>query len=332
MKNKLVKITLIVIASILLLLLIVPFLIPVNSYKGLSSDKQAATSISKFITIPFEGTDGIDLHYIESTKSIDEETVYVLLHGSLFNAYTWNDVLDFFGEKGRAIAYDQIPYGLSEKLVSDDWTGPNPYSQDAAIEQLFAFLDILGLKKVILVGNSYGSVLAIKAALTEPERIEGLILGDAAVYVQEEMPSWFTGLPQVKHLGPLFARSLGSSDSFFSKTYLDPSIRSDKRKELTLINTKVTNWDIALWEYLAAWGSTSNDFVSRINEIDVPVLVVSGDSDNIVPLSDSRKLNSELKHSEIKIISNSGHVPQEETPDAFKNEIGPWLDINFSSK
>jgi len=142
-------------------------------------------------------------------------------------------------------------------------------------------------------------------------------LGDAAVYVQGEMPSWITQLPQVKHLGPLLARKLGSSDSFFSQTYLDPSIRSVERKDLTLINTKVTNWDVALWEYLAAWGSASYDFVSRIHEIDVPVLVVSGDSDKIVPLSYSRKLNSELKRSEIKIISNSGHFPQEETPEAF---------------
>ncbi|NQT59019.1 MAG: hypothetical protein HQ557_08565 [Bacteroidetes bacterium] len=49
------------------------------------------------------------------------------------------------------MAYDQIPYGLSEKLVSEDWTGENPYTQDAALEQLFGFLDALGLKKVVLV-------------------------------------------------------------------------------------------------------------------------------------------------------------------------------------
>jgi len=101
-KNKFLKITSIVIACILFILLIVPFLIPVSSPKGLESNEQVATSESKFITISFEGTDGIDLHYIESDKSIDEETVYVLLHGSLFNAYTWNDVMDFLMIRGES--------------------------------------------------------------------------------------------------------------------------------------------------------------------------------------------------------------------------------------
>ncbi len=64
----------------------------------------------------------------------------------------------------------------------------------------------------------------------------------------------------------------------------------------------------------------------------MPILAVSGDSDNIVPLSDSRKLNSEFKRSEIKIISNSGHVLQEETSEVFKNAVESWLDTIFSSK
>ena len=51
--------------------------------------------------------------------------------------------MDFFAEQGRVIAYDQIPYGLSEKLVAGDWTEGNPYSSDAAVDQLFSFRDAL---------------------------------------------------------------------------------------------------------------------------------------------------------------------------------------------
>ena len=95
---------------------------------------------SQFVTIPFEGTDGIDIRYIEEQSTSSEaETAFVLLHGSVHNAFTWNEVMDFFGEQGRVIAYDQIPFGLSEKLVAGDWTGRNPSSSDAAVEQLFWF-------------------------------------------------------------------------------------------------------------------------------------------------------------------------------------------------
>ena len=328
--KKIAKITLIVLGVILLLLLIVPFLIPVKSPEGLASAAQLASPDSKFITIPFEGTDGIDIHYFEGNKnSNNEETVFILLHGSLFNSYTWSEVINFFDSKGRVYAYDQIPYGLSEKLLPGDWEETNPYTQDAAIEQLFSFMDTMKLQKAVLVGNSYGSTLAVKAALTNPDRIVGLILGDAAVYLGGEMPSWIVQIPQIKHLGPLFARGLGSGDSFFNQTYLDPSKLSKEKLDLIKINTKITNWDFALWEYLSAWGSASNDFISNINKINQPVLVVSGDSDNIVPIEDSRKLDTELPNSTLEIIENSGHVPQEETPELFIKAIEPWLDLNF---
>lgn len=82
-------------------------------------------------------------------------------------------------------------------------------------------------------------------------------------------------------------------------------------------------------DYLPYPETASNEFVSRINEITQPVLVVSGDSDAIVPIEDSQRLDSELPNSTLEIIANSGHVPQEETPESFISAIGPWLDLNF---
>lgn len=246
-----------IIVVIILLLAIGPFLIPVTPLEGLASTQQAATSESEFITIPFDGTDGIDIHYMANElESAGEAPTFVLLHGSMFNAYTWNEVMDFFSERGPVIAYDQIPYGLSEKLVAEDWTERNPYTSEAAVDQLFSFLDALDVNNVILVGNSYGGTLAVQAALAQPERVEALVLADAAVYVQEEMPGWLLELPQVRRLGPLFARQLGQNKAFIRQTYLNPDQISDERMALTTILTQVEDWDIALWEYLRAWGKT----------------------------------------------------------------------------
>ena len=131
--------------AILLLAAIVPFLIPVTPLKNLRPAQLIALPESQFVTIPFEGTDGIDIHYLANKAQENGEPTFVLLHGSLFNAFTWNKTLDFFDERGRVIAYDQIPYGLSEKLVEGDWAGSNPYSGDAAVEQLITLLDTLNV-------------------------------------------------------------------------------------------------------------------------------------------------------------------------------------------
>jgi pimeloyl-ACP methyl ester carboxylesterase len=320
------KIVGVAVVVIIALLVVGPFLVPVRPLEGLAFAQQVALSDSEFVTIPFEGTDGIDIHYLDKgSDSVGEKPTFVLLHGSLFNAFTWNQVMDFFADRGRAIAYDQLPYGLSEKLVASDWTEGNPYSFDATVDQLFSFLDALDVDSVVLVGNSYGGVIAVQAALAQPERVEALILVDAAVYVQEEMPAWLVDLPQMRRLGPLFARQLGQNEAFLRQTYLNPDQIGDERIALTGIHTQVANWDLALWEYLRAWSVDISALAAQLGEIQQPALVVSGDSDAIVPVADSQRLDSALPNSELVILPTCGHVPQEECPEAFTEAVDAWL-------
>lgn len=316
----------VLLAVIVLLLMLGPFLIPVRPLEGLVSAQDAAGSESQFVTIPFEGTDGIDIHYIsEGTQPRRDSPTFVLIHGSMFNANTWNEVMDNFGERGRVVAYDQIPYGLSEKLVNGDWSERNPYSTEAAVDQLFAFLDVLDVDNVVLVGNSFGGVLAAQAALAEPERVEALVLVDAAVYVQEEMPAWLMDLPQTRRLGPLFARWLGQDEGFVRQAYSDPHRISAERMAMTQAHTQVEDWDLALWEYLRAWGAEPPSLVDRIPEIQQPALVIAGESDTVVPVTDGERLHRELPNAELVVLPACGHVPQEECPAAFEDAVAAWL-------
>lgn len=210
--------------------------------------------------------------------------------------------MDTFGARGRVIAYDQIPYGLSEKLVEGDWTERNPYTAEASVDQLFALMDTLAIERAVLVGNSYGSVLAVRAALAQPERVEALILGDPAVYVSESMPAAIINLPQVQRLGVLAARSIGQSEAFIDQTYLDPEQITPERFALTTIHTQVENWDVALWEYLEVWGTTTPDYLPRLAQIAQSTLVITGDSDAVVPAADSERLQSELPNAELVVL------------------------------
>jgi pimeloyl-ACP methyl ester carboxylesterase len=317
----------IVVAVFLLLAALVPLLIPISPLEAVGPIEESAAPESRFVTIPFEGTDGIDIHYFtdQTDATVPGEPAFVLLHGSLFNAFTWNEVIDFFDERGRVIAYDQVPYGLSEKLVEGDWSGFNPYSADAAVEQMIALLDTLDIETAILVGNSYGTVPAIQAALEYPDRVEALILIDSAVYVQESLPAWLINLPQIQRLGPLFARLIGNSESFVRQTYLDPDTINDERMRLTLIHTEVEGWDDALWAYLQEWETNPADVAGRLSTIQQPALVITGDSDAVVPVADSQRLASELPNAVYAILPDCGHVPQEECPEQLIGVVNAWL-------
>lgn len=315
----------IAVGFLLLLAVIGPFFVPFRPLEDVGSAQAAATSESQFVTIPFTGTDGIEIHYLADVPQDNQEPTFVLLHGSVYNAFTWNQVIDFFDERGRVIAYDQIPYGLSEKLVAGDWSGPNPYSVDAAITQLFTLLDTLGVEEAILVGNSYGAVLATQAATEHPERVAALIYVDAAVYVQETMPAWLLNSPQMQRLGPLLGRMIGSSESFIRQTYRDPTQIDDARMRLTLIHREVERWDEAMWAYLQEWGTVPTDVTGQLLTIQQPALVLTGDSDVIVPLTDSERLVSTLPNAEYVVLPDCGHVPQEECPARFMDAVDAWL-------
>ncbi len=170
------------------------------------------------------------------------------------------------------------------------------------------------------------SVLALEAALAYPERVEALVLADSAVYVQESMPSAIMNLPQVQRLGPLLGRMIGGSQAFVRQTYLDPAALDDARLRLTLIHTEVENWDVAMWDYLQAWGTLPIDVADQLTAVSQPALVLTGDGDAIVPPADSERLADALPNADYVVLANCGHVPQEECPAQFADAVAAWLE------
>ncbi|MEJ2022335.1 MAG: alpha/beta hydrolase [Maritimibacter sp.] len=308
---------------ILIALAVVPFLIPVRPLEGLVSADQLAGPGDRFITLPFEGTDGLDIHYVEVGDPTARHAV-ILLHGSVFNASTWDQTMDVFARYGRVIAYDQLPYGLSEKVKIGDWTGATPYTTPAAVDRLFELMDALDIDSATLVGNSYGAVLAVLAADAHPERIDALVLSDPAVYVSENVPPWLANLPQVAHLGPLLARLVGGSESFIHSTWADPEALDSERMAKTLIHTRIENWDQAFWAYLKTWQTP--DLAPAIAAIGQPTLILFGAEDSVIPVAQSERLTGEIAGSDLVVLPSCGHVPQEECPGPFGDAVSQWLD------
>lgn len=315
----------IVVAVLILLLVTIPLFIPVAGITGLNEPRELIKDNGAIVTLPFEGTDGLDIYYESMTNEVDTEDNYILIHGSLYNTQTWNEVFDYFGTKGNVYGYDQLPYGLSEKLLESEWTGKNPYTTEAAVEQLITFMDELGIESATLVGSSFGGVLAAEAAVKYEGRVDSLILVDAAIMVNESMPEWLITLPQVEHIGPLLAEGLAKGDGFYESTYYDKSLLTEERMKDNKLEIEVNNWNLAFWEYLQAWAVTPSDVSMRLGDISQSVLVISGDEDKIVPIEQSKEIASLIPNSLFVEITNCGHLPHEENPDEFMAIIDDWL-------
>lgn len=324
MKNKKLKISLIILFIIILIILVVPILIPIEGKIGLNESKDLVTENSAIVTIPFEGTDGLDIYYDYKTKDGSDKN-YILLHGSMYNSKSWSEVMDYFSEMGNVYAYDQLPYGYSEKVLEGEWTGQNPYTTESAIQQLKLFMDTLNIQEATLVGSSFGGVIAAEAAIRYENRIENLILVDPAILVTESVPEWLVGLPQVEHIGPLFAAMLSEGDSFYESTFYNQELMTEERLRYSKRETEINNWNLAMWEYLQAWSTQPSDVSKRLDEIEQPTLVISGEHDKIVPLEDSMIISERISNSKFVMISDCGHMPHEEQPENFILIVDEWL-------
>ena len=164
-------------------------------------------------------------------------------------------------------------------------------------------------------------------ALKYPERIERLILVDPAVYAGGGAPAWIRPLfqtPQMDHLGPLLARQLQAQGTEFIRTAwhdpdkITPDIFAGYEKPL-----QVHDWDRALWELTVS--SAESGLAPRLKEFTMPVLVITGDDDRIVPTEQSLRLAKEIPNAELVVIPQCGHLPHEEKPAEFMQAVTEFI-------
>lgn len=314
MLKKIVRILLITITVLVLAALIVPFLIPVPALTDIRSIEDLADADSLFLEV-----NGLTVHYKIKGSG---EPVFILLHGFGSSTYSWQKVqekLSLYG--GTAVAFDRPAFGLTERPLQ--WEGQNPYSPEAQTDLVIGLMDQLGFQQAILVGNSAGGTVAAYTALRYPGRVQALVLVDAAIYTGGGSPGWVKPLlktPQMRRLGPSIARNiLGRGDDLIQQAWHDPSKVTAETLENYRKPTHIENWDKALWELTLA--SRDLKLEKRLDELNLPVLVITGDDDRIVPTEESIRLADELLSATLVVIPNCGHVPQEECPEAFLEAI-----------
>jgi pimeloyl-ACP methyl ester carboxylesterase len=310
---------LVVLLVIVLILAIGPFLIPVPPLEGTSDPLDLADPDSQFVDI-----NGLIVHYKRMGQG---EPAIILLHGFGASTFSWEQVMEPLAQHGTVIAFDRPAFGLTERPLPP-FDGASPYSGDFQVELLFGLMDELGFEKAILIGNSAGGTVISNAALTHPERVIGMVLVSAAVYTGGGSPSWVRPLlqtPQMNHLGPLLARSIAGErgDAFIRTAWHNPDLITEETYQGYRRPLQVHNWDRALWELTRA--SRPGALQERLDELTMPVLVLTGDDDRIVETADSIRLGSELPNADLVVLENCGHVPQEECPAAFMNAVESFI-------
>jgi pimeloyl-ACP methyl ester carboxylesterase len=301
---------------LLLIVLVGPFLVPVPPAPGTVPPQQLADPDSRFVEI-----NGLSVHYRMMGQGAP---VIILLHGFGASLFSWHAVMEPLSHYGTVIAYDRPAFGLTERPMQ--WSGQNPYSPEANVALLLGLLDHFNVQKAILVGNSAGGTVSMQFALQYPERVEALILVDPAVY-EGGGPAWVRILGktlEMQHIGPLFVRSMQTSAlDIVKKAWHDPSKITQETWDGYTKPLKADHWDRAVWNFTMA--SHDTGLLQHLQDFKLPILILTGDDDRIVPTVNSVKLAGELPGAKLVVIPQAGHVPQEEQPAAFMQAVEEFV-------
>lgn len=324
--GSLIKIMAALIAITVILVFVIPYLIPISTTDDLPEPGELADEESRFVDI-----EGSSIHY---KQWVGSGRHLILLHGFGASVFSWHRVAEPLTEFGAVTAYDRPAFGLSERLLPVDFQDVNPYTRAYQPELLRKLMDDLGIQSAVLIGNSACGTVAVQMALEYPQYVDALILVDPALLTTGGSPAWLNpliNLPSINRIGPLIVRTIANrSFSLLDRAYHDTSLISEETIEGYTQPFRVRHWDIAFWEFLKA--TEDLDLTEGQDDLGVPVLVITGDDDRIVPTADSIQVASMIPDAELVVIPACGHVPQEECPEEFMRAVADFLKIRLSGE
>ena len=253
---------------------------------------------SKFVTV-----DDARLHFV--IKGAGRPVV--LIHGNPGSCQDWARLYVPLSSRYCGYAFDRPGHGHSDR--------PNhrPITVNVQAQMLRAALKELNVEDPILVGHSWGGALALAFALEFPDDLAGAVLLAPAAYESDDGVSFLTKLPALPFIGDLlnflFTPLLGASvvrEDLQKAFSPDPVPKHYLRHVLSeWTRPKKVKWysvdDALLNESLPK-------FTSRYSDIRVPVVIVTGDSDLIVPAQENaHRLYEALPHSELVVLEKTGH-------------------------
>ncbi len=264
---------------------------------------------------------GMQVHYrIEGVET--DMVPLVLIHGTSASLHTWDSLTLLLRGKKKIIRFDLPAFGL---------TGPNKentYNADVYNIFVDSLLEALHVNSCIVAGNSLGGSIAWHYALYNKSRVQQLILLDASGYPKKNekgsLGFKIASTPIINNLllwvTPKFLVKKSLEGVFVDKSKItEASI--DRYHDLLL---RKGNRKAALSIFKA--GFTPNP--APIKTINIPTLIIWGDKDQLISVSNAYLFNKDIKGSKLVVLQNVGHTPMEESPTKVAAAISSFLNFH----
>ncbi len=262
---------------------------------------------------------GVRIHYQEAGD--EDAPPMILIHGFISSNLVWNEVFLPLAKSGfRVIAPDLPGYGYSDKPAD------GRYTIDSQADAVFGLMDRLGIKQATIVGASYGGAVAATMALDYPDHVANLVLVGAVTNDEpkKKLLLRLAGVPLIGDIAtPLFLGSHWILRKRTEDVYRRLGYPLDERKLAARHHLLETaNTHRAMIRTVRRW---SADRISReASLIRQPTLLVWGEEDTHIPISEAFRLSDAIPNSRLIIFRRCGHLPPTEYPEKFVEAVASF--------
>ncbi len=256
----------------------------------------------------FVRADGVPLHYIEAGGGSGPPVI--LLHGNGTMAQDWiaSGVIARIAERHRVLAFDRPGYGYSQRPRDRLWTADE---QARVLANAFARL---GIERPIVVGHSWGTLVAI--ALGLDHEVAGLVLVSGYFFPTPRVDALAFSPPAIPVLGDVFRYTAGPAIGRLLAPRILRKIFAPHPVPLHFTQAMPTSMTLRPWQVRASaedsgtmvpWAAAQAHRYPELHRL--PVSILAGSEDQIADHQrHSVRLHEVLPHSDLQIVPGLGHM------------------------
>ncbi len=252
--------------------------------------------------------DGYTVHYVEAGSG----PAIVLIHGFGGHTYSYERMMANFARDHRVIAVDLKGFGYSERDAEDGM------SHTGQVRMLKGLLDRLGVERATFVGHSMGGAVVQRFAATHPEMVNALVLA-ASVSGDERfrrtLPAFL-----LRPFLPLLAKFAASR--LFKASFYDQSLATDAAFEAYVRPARIEG---SMDGLLAMMRDAAKDAPIDRSRITMPVLLLNGAHDRVVPLAVAQRIREAIPHARLVVIERAAHLLIDERAEECARAIRDFL-------
>jgi pimeloyl-ACP methyl ester carboxylesterase len=282
--------------------------------------EQENPPLGAFLTV-----DGVRVHYIERGSG----TPLVLLHGNVVRLQDFlsSGLFDRLAERYRVIAFDRPGFGYTERPRDRLWTAR------AQAELLQKALVEIGVEQPIVLGHSWGTLVALELALRKELAVRRIVLVSGYYYPTARLDVPIAAAPAIPVIGDVMRYTVSAVSARMLLNRTVKAMFSPQRVPPHFVPGLVREMMLRPWqlranaEDAALMIPAAAALQKRYGELTMPAVILAGAADKVVdPDRHARELSSELRDSELRVVPGLGHMVHYFAVDEIVSAVAPGSD------